>query len=242
MKLTASSALAAAALVLAGCSTTQNPPPAKDASPAAQAQVVSSVMSRQVALMPYETQGVTVAGTTTWYDGQTEGLSAYAVEGGIVYVESRARDEAEKAFAEAAKSAAATAERANALAALAKACTPTGLTAESELLGRFSFYFASDESLYAHSQSALARFLAGDAPAKALHIVGYTDDIGTDDVNVPLSKARAETIAKHIRTAWPEVVVTVEGRGGCPRLVPNTTPENRAKNRRVEIYSLEVTQ
>lgn len=188
---------------------------------------IQTVPSRRLVLAPYETQGVTVAGTTTWYDGQTDGLSAYTVNGGFVYV----NDSPRKARAST------IAEDSEAVHGSPAYCG--GTNHRRNLIGRFSFRFASPDDLYPESMRALTRLLAGDAPAKALHVVGYTDDIGTDEVNLPLSNARAEAIAEHLRAAWPDITVTTEGRGGCPRLVPNTTPENRAKNRRVEIYALE---
>lgn len=75
IRLTGSLALA---LLLAGCAN-------KDAA----IEVIGAaegVHSRHVALMPYNNQGMTVAGGTTWYYGEGQGISAHAVEGGIVYV------------------------------------------------------------------------------------------------------------------------------------------------------------
>lgn len=231
----------AASLAAFGCASQQLSP---EGDPDAGA-IAGHAVSRQLALMPYQEQGVTVAGTTTWYDGHTQGLAAYKTHGEIVYDESRPKEQAgsqasvSKKEPEANQLAEADTKSGHANRAPFPYCAPEGLSAVSTLIGRYSFHFASASELYADDRRSLALLLDGDAPARSLHVVGFTDDIGTDEVNLPLSKARAETVAEKIRAAWPDVHVTTEGRGGCPRLVPNTDSDNRAKNRRVEIFMLE---
>lgn len=224
-----------AAAALSGCATTTDRAPHKEPVTA------ESMLSHQVALMPYQTQGISVAGTTNWYDGQTHGLKAYATHGGIIYID-QGTPSAERSTALTVDDLRrdGLAHRESTLAAqTAAACLPQGVTTESTLLGRFSFHFASDSKLYKESEKQLALLLAGSSPNGALHVVGYTDDRGNDDINLPLSAARAESVAKHIRAAWPENTVTTEGRGGCPRLASNADADGRARNRRVEIYLLE---
>lgn len=217
--------LGAFAMGLGACAAPNGSPP-----PALESRPFPFEESRQVELVPYEAQGVKVAGAVTWYDGQTGGLSAYTEQRGRIHIERQPVGKDSPSKPE------------HAITLAGAACWSGRLDEQSDLVGRVSFHFASDESLYEYSQEKLARFLSAAAPSTRLHLIGYTDDIGTDDINVPLSKARAETIAKRIHATWPEVGVTTEGRGSCPPLLPNTTPENRAKNRRVEIYSLEDTQ
>lgn len=223
-----------AALALGGCATTELPPNEG-------VTTADGVLSHQVALMPYETQGITVAGTTNWYDGQTHGLKAYATHGGIIYVDQGAST-SNQSVAQVYRGfdQGRLAQRGSVTSSeTAAVCLPEGVTAESKLLGRFSFHFASESKLYEESEKKLALLLAGSSPNGALHVVGYTDDRGNDDINLPLSAARAESVAQHIRAAWPENTVTTEGRGGCPRLASNTDADGRARNRRVEIYLLE---
>lgn len=222
-----------AAVALGGCATTEQQP-AKNMSAA------DGVLSHQVALMPYETQGITVAGTTNWYDGQTEGLHAYATHGGIVYIDrSPASAGSSTALERGSLAEPPPRQGASVAATPDAACLPDGISPTSKLLGRYSFHFASADELYADSASELAHLLAGAPPKGPLHVVGYTDDRGNDDINLPLSAARAESVAKHIEAAWPENTVTTEGRGSCPRLASNADADGRARNRRVEIYLLE---
>jgi|GEM_PF-1944347 len=253
--LLASSALLTAAL-LTGCSYFGGNP--KEPVVHQPMEAPDGVESRQVALMPYHAQGITVAGTTNWYYGETPGLRAYAVKGGIVYVEGDG-DEGRSSKAKQAPSDAPDGswDRAAPLddlaphegkpdtrleAAMGKTQCLADVDAGEDtwtLLGRFSFPFASADDLYEYSEDRLAILLDGEAPAERLHIVGYTDDIGTDEVNLPLSSARAESIAERLRDRWPDTAITTEGRGNCPRIMSNTEPGGRAANRRVEVYALE---
>ncbi|GAB3021954.1 hypothetical protein GCM10027284_46810 [Cyclobacterium sediminis] len=70
----------------------------------------------------------------------------------------------------------------------------------------------------------------------AISIEGYTDDIGDDDYNLELSKKRAESVYNYL--IQNEIVaerLNFNGFGKSNPIVPNTSPENRALNRRVEI-------
>ena len=73
-------------------------------------------------------------------------------------------------------------------------------------------------------------------PNYAAEIGGHTDNVGTAAYNLKLSGARADSVkawlAAHGVTASR---VTARGYGDTKPLVPNTTDENRAKNRRVEL-------
>ncbi|WP_340620525.1 DotU family type VI secretion system protein [Xenorhabdus siamensis] len=73
-------------------------------------------------------------------------------------------------------------------------------------------------------------------------VVGYTDNIPIYSrfvSNYSLSLARAKSVQRELQhyLNQPERVKT-EGRGASDPLVPNDTPSNRAKNRRVEITLL----
>jgi len=79
-------------------------------------------------------------------------------------------------------------------------------------------------------------------PGRVL-INGYTDNIPIRSVRFPsnwhLSQARAEAVAGMIQRAIdaPQRLRS-EGRGDADPVAPNTTPEGRARNRRVEIVLL----
>lgn len=86
------------------------------------------------------------------------------------------------------------------------------------------------EKVFASMQNAVK--------AKA-NLVGYTDNQGTDEVNVPLSKARALAVKKWLiarsNDTYPSERINVDGRGSNNPVAPNETSAGRAKNRRVHI-------
>lgn len=71
-----------------------------------------------------------------------------------------------------------------------------------------------------------------------LNIAGYTDDIGSDDLNQKLSMARAESVAKVLQQEVGgnnRFAFKTKGYGEQNPIAPNNNDENRKKNRRVEI-------
>src|SRR5207342_594304 len=73
---------------------------------------------------------------------------------------------------------------------------------------------------------------------KDVHLVaaGYTDDVGNRNYNEGLSKRRAHMVGDYLKAKGvPESRVVLLWYGLTNPLVPNDSPENRAKNRRVEI-------
>jgi type VI secretion system protein ImpK len=74
-------------------------------------------------------------------------------------------------------------------------------------------------------------------------VSGFSDDQPIRSVRFPsnwqLSQARADAVKKMIATrlARPERL-RAEGRGDADPLVPNDSPANRARNRRVEVTLL----
>ena len=70
-----------------------------------------------------------------------------------------------------------------------------------------------------------------------LHVVGHTDTVGSQSYNQTLSLRRAESVANYLRNDGVDVRrLRTEGRGENEPRRPNTTDENRAVNRRVEIF------
>ncbi|MFN3603837.1 MAG: OmpA family protein [Leptonema sp. (in: bacteria)] len=73
-------------------------------------------------------------------------------------------------------------------------------------------------------------------PNQEIQISGHTDNIGDENYNQELSEKRAKTIAEYlIQNGIPENQISYKGYGDKKPLHPNDTPENRKKNRRVEI-------
>jgi len=73
-----------------------------------------------------------------------------------------------------------------------------------------------------------------------VEISGHTDNIGSDDVNIPLSKARAEAVVNYLTNRNPDLSsrISFYGYGSKKPLDPTANQDNatvRALNRRVEI-------
>ena len=72
------------------------------------------------------------------------------------------------------------------------------------------------------------------ARIKAIHVVGYTDSIGTEKYNQKLSRRRADSVRDYlIQDGVPAGLITAEGRGKHDFVASNKTAAGRAKNRRV---------
>jgi len=82
----------------------------------------------------------------------------------------------------------------------------------------------------------LAKLLTSNAALK-LHVVGHTDNTGTFDGNMKLSKDRAAAVAKALETKHGIAASRLNAYGVgslCP-VASNRTDEGKAKNRRVEL-------
>jgi len=73
-------------------------------------------------------------------------------------------------------------------------------------------------------------------PNGAVTVVGYTDNEGSDAVNLKLSDTRAKAVAAAlVSNGVLAAKVTARGAGSANPIADNGTEEGRAKNRRVEI-------
>jgi len=78
--------------------------------------------------------------------------------------------------------------------------------------------------------------LLKDNPDLKLEVQGHTDDQGSDDYNLKLSQRRAETVVAYLGLFDIDTSRLVpRGYGESKPVMPNTTEEGRAKNRRVEL-------
>ncbi len=71
-------------------------------------------------------------------------------------------------------------------------------------------------------------------------VVGFTDSVGEDTVNLPLSHRRADAVAQALQERVSGLTVHTDGRGSADPVAPNSVngqdnPAGRARNRRVEI-------
>ncbi|WP_407341492.1 OmpA family protein [Pengzhenrongella phosphoraccumulans] len=109
------------------------------------------------------------------------------------------------------------------------------VTLTSDLLFEFG-----QAALTPAAATAIPELVAGIAQGAAVAVDGYTDSLGGDTINVPLSEQRAQAVAATLAAARPDLVLTVAGHGSAAEVAPNTVgggdnPAGRALNRRVEL-------
>lgn len=76
-------------------------------------------------------------------------------------------------------------------------------------------------------------------PGMHVEIQGHTDNVGSKRYNEPLSLNRAKAVANYLlRHGISKDRLTVKGYWFSRPVAPNTTPEGRQKNRRVEIHPI----
>jgi OmpA-OmpF porin, OOP family len=77
-------------------------------------------------------------------------------------------------------------------------------------------------------------------PAVKVKIIGHTDSDGEDAANLALSKKRAESVQEALVEEFgiDKGRMQTDGQGETAPLAPNTTPEGKANNRRVEFVKL----
>ena len=88
-------------------------------------------------------------------------------------------------------------------------------------------------------RSVLDSFANGlkDDPSTRVRIVGHTDNTGSDAINDPLSRQRAENVRNYIETRGVAASrIEVYGRGSREPVAGNDNAADRARNRRVEIF------
>ena len=74
-------------------------------------------------------------------------------------------------------------------------------------------------------------------PKTKIHLEGHTDNEGTAEYNMDLSRKRAESVRDYIvRKGIARDRITVAGFGATMPVTSNTTEEGRAGNRRVELW------
>ncbi|WP_435337261.1 OmpA family protein [Acinetobacter sp. LH3_13] len=67
-------------------------------------------------------------------------------------------------------------------------------------------------------------------------VTGYTDSTGNDAINIPLSQARAQSVANYLAgKGVARTRINAQGHGAANPIASNATAEGREQNRRVEI-------
>lgn len=73
-------------------------------------------------------------------------------------------------------------------------------------------------------------------PNKKVTIIGHTDDVGDDKVNIVIARDRARNVMRYFaKNGIAKDVMTAISKGESEPVADNTTEEGRAKNRRIEI-------
>ncbi|MDW7690660.1 OmpA family protein [Flammeovirgaceae bacterium SG7u.111] len=114
--------------------------------------------------------------------------------------------------------------------------TPTEIAPKFE---SFHLQFGFDKAIISGQQfnnlEDVVAYLQKYANTKVT-ITGYTDSTGDANYNLQLSERRAKAAAKFLKkNGIDESRISVSGKGENNPLVPNTTKENRRKNRRAEV-------
>jgi len=77
-------------------------------------------------------------------------------------------------------------------------------------------------------------------PNTDIRIIGHTDNVGSDAVNDPLSRQRAQAARDYLASRGVDARhIAIDGRGEREPVASNATAEGRAQNRRVEIFLAE---
>lgn len=117
----------------------------------------------------------------------------------------------------------------------------TGEKYRVQLRQDFKFKF-NEAALTAEAQiylDDLAKMLKQN-PRLKVEVIGHTDDVGTEEANQLISGKRAQVVIDYlVSKGIKSVRLKLTAKGKSEPVAPNTTEENKAKNRRVEfiIYS-----
>ena len=138
-----------------------------------------------------------------------------------------------------------------------QSCPPRGSGAQpTEVLDQFDFAKDNLKPFHREIVQRLARLVAASwgtqQPIHVIRAVGYTDPVGKEPYNQGLGLRRARAVQSALefslalqrRVHWrarimkasTDVVITPSTEGSGDPVAPNTTPQGRACNRRVEVF------
>lgn len=103
------------------------------------------------------------------------------------------------------------------------------------------FFETAKWDLQEKSKTELNRILKfmKENPSVKIEISGHTDDVGSDAANLDLSRKRAQSVVDYLTKAGIHSGrLLSKGYGETQPLIPNTSDENRAMNRRIEFKIL----
>jgi outer membrane protein OmpA-like peptidoglycan-associated protein len=116
------------------------------------------------------------------------------------------------------------------------------LTTQTKMVFNNITFETNSAELNAESYAELNRltqFMKDNATIR-IEISAHTDDVGSQEYNVRLSDKRAASVVNFLtENDIAEERLQAKGYGKGQPIVPNTSAENRAKNRRVEVRIIE---
>ena len=121
----------------------------------------------------------------------------------------------------------------------------TPLKARTKITLNNITFETNSADLNASSFSELDRVvkLMLDNPDIKIEISAHTDDIGSVKYNIKLSNKRAQTVVDYLKNnKIDKERLIAKGYGESSPLVPNSSDENRAQNRRVELKVIDVKE
>ncbi len=126
---------------------------------------------------------------------------------------------------------------------LVKAKEMTNAIDKTGRIALYGIFFDTDKAtLKPESDPTLAEMatVLREAPARKFLLVGHTDNQGTYEYNVNLSKKRAEAVVAALASKHkiPREQILPVGVGMAAPVAPNVDDQGRAKNRRVEIVAM----
>lgn len=101
-------------------------------------------------------------------------------------------------------------------------------------------YFDFDSSVITADAKLTLLAALDELSSKGVEIHGYTDNVGSEPYNNWLGLRRANKVKDFFETAKSTATqIEAYGHGLCCYAEPNGTAEQRAKNRRVEVYAVD---
>lgn len=107
------------------------------------------------------------------------------------------------------------------------------------VLGNAILFNTGSSSLSSLAQATLSRIAYNlkQYPETDITVMGYTDNTGSEQLNMNLSQQRADAVMNYlISQGVSSARMKAIGNGWNNPIASNATPEGRAQNRRVELY------
>jgi adhesin transport system outer membrane protein len=113
------------------------------------------------------------------------------------------------------------------------------LITELTPLSADALFDTNSSKLKSESAARLDALIAGikaNDKVVSIDIIGHTDSTGSDALNLPLSKARAQAVRDYfVLNGLESIPMTTDGKGAAEPVADNATEAGKMANRRVEV-------